>query len=126
MSILERRLAKIEAQLQTSSKLMDIRLLGEPSFDATPEQWEKHRLDLIEAEATSDLVILLSPMKPYRQRERPCSAKIKYVDTKEEGQMLALSLQPSELGNKNRLDDVIQGLSGNVLGIVEKPLSQNW
>ena len=114
MSILHRRLAKIEAQLQTP-KLMDIRLLSEPSADAIPEEWEKHRLELVEAEAVADFVILIAPMTPNRQRERPCSDKTNCVDTPEEAQILALSLQPSEQVKKSRLDDVLQGLSGRVL-----------
>lgn len=126
MSMLERRLAKIEAAVMPRpEQLRDIRLLAQPDDNDPPEVWESHRAELASIKQSGGMAIVLVPMR--LKRGLPVDGKsVRYVGNEAEAQILALSLQPSENGNRSQLDDVLAGISGNVLGTVADPLPDTW
>ncbi|MCC2868069.1 hypothetical protein [Candidatus Accumulibacter phosphatis] len=63
MSALERRLARLEDVLQPKPRL-SICILSEPPSDALAGKWAEYRLQVDEAEARGDFLILLVPMTP--------------------------------------------------------------
>lgn len=109
--MIRRRLSKIEAALE-QPKPAKVEVLVEPLASDPDEVWKQHQEELARLVISADRVIIVSASAKDRHPE---SGKVSYVETDVEAQMLALSLQPSERGNQDRLADVVQGLSGNVV-----------
>ena len=66
MSVLHRRLDRIEAVVRPPHPLRSTTVLAEPAADATPEAWDAHRQNLAAAEAEYDMVVVLVPLKPLK------------------------------------------------------------
>ena len=116
MSItIERRIAKLEEEI-LPKPVRNSTVLMEPQRDADPEVVAAYLVELAQARRNEDNIIvvrLTSPGWP----EREDVADVRYVNTEWEAQLAILASQPSELGNKSRLDDFMKSLSGNVLGV---------
>lgn len=122
MSIIKRRLSKIEAALEPP-KPVELEILAEPSASDSDEVWKQHQEELARLLISTDRVIIVSASAKDRHAE---SGKVSYVETETEAQMLALSLQPSERCNQSRLDDLLQGLAGKVMQPNKGHIPSNW
>lgn len=122
MSMIRRRLSKIEAALE-QPKPVEFEILVEPLASDPDEVWKQHREELARLLISADRVIIVSASAKDRHPE---SCKVSYVETDVEAQMLALSLQPSERGNKDALADLVQGLSGNVIQPGKAGANTKW
>ncbi|WP_186406723.1 hypothetical protein [Candidatus Accumulibacter aalborgensis] len=88
-------------------------MLSEPASDAPAEKWAEYRLQVDEAKARGDLLILLVPMRP---ADSPRTEKgVTYCGTELDALLVKTSMLPSKLGNKSLLDDVMKNLAGNVI-----------
>ena len=121
-SVLHRRMARLEAALMPRlEQLRDIRLLAQPDDNDPPEAWVRHSAELASIKQSGGMAIVLVAMRP--KQGLPIDGKsVRYVGNETEAQILALSLQPSEIGDRSQLDDVLAGLSGNALGVVADPI----
>ena len=122
MSMIKRRLSKIEAAIEPP-KPAKVEILVEPLASDTDRIWKLHREKLARAVISADRVIIVSASAKDRHPE---SGKVSYVETEVEALMLEISLQPSERGNQNRLVDLLKGLSGNVMGPAKDSVPSNW
>ena len=122
MSMIKRRLSKIEAAIEPP-KPVEFEILVEPLASDTDEAWSQHQEELARSVISADRVIVVSKLAKDRHPE---SCKVSYVETDVEAQMLALSLQPSERGNKDALADLVQGLSGNVIQPGKAGTNTKW
>lgn len=121
MSMIKRRLSKIEAAIEPP-KPAKVEILVEPLVSDPDEVWKRHQKELAQLVISSDRVIVVSKLAKDRHPE---SGKVCYVENEVEAQMLALSLQPSEQGRANHLADVLASLNGNVIGVVADPVDSN-
>lgn len=93
-----------------------IRLVAKPGPDATYAQREAYAEALTwskKQDGNGVSLIVLTPLEPIR---REVVGSVMFIGNEVEAHLTALALQPSEIGNATRLDDVLKGLSGNVIG----------
>jgi len=115
MTILERRLAKLE-QASARQPQQTFCLLVEPSGDTAPDAWNEHRQQIEEAKARGDFVAVVSSCPP---SERPIGTKgVNYYPNEFEAFLAEASMLPSQLGNKSLLEDAIKGATCKVWGVV--------
>jgi hypothetical protein len=118
MNPLERRTARLE-KILLPKHWPPVCMLSEPASHASAEEWAEYRLQVDQAKARGDYLILLVPMKP---AEKPRTKEgVTYCGTDLDALLLKASMLPSKLGNKSELDDVMKNLSGNVIRPVANP-----
>jgi len=122
MSMLERRIAKVEEAVRPVPE-QRIRILIEPATDASPEEWAAHHREIETAKAEADRVFLVTSKKPEFWKR---SDGVEMFVSAIEAQLAMLGAQRSQRGNKNRLADVIEDLGGNVIKAVDDPLPAHW
>jgi len=111
MNPLERRTARLE-KILLPKHWPPVCMLSEPASHASAEEWAEYRLQVDEATARGDFLILLVPMKP---TDRPRTEKgVTHCGSKFEAQLAAASMHPSRRGNKSLLSDVLEDFHGNV------------
>lgn len=115
---MRRQLERLQADLDglKPKPLRPVRLIAGPGPDATEGQQKAY----VEALAWSRAqggpgvnLVVLTPLEPTR---REIVNSVMHIGNEVEAHLTVLALQPSESGNATRLDDVMAGLSGNVLG----------
>lgn len=116
---LERRISRLEDEVLPKPK-PTVTVLTEPGPDDDAETIAAYLNKLAQAKHSLGRVIVVQFMDGARL-ERENVDGVTYVRHEWEAQMLLLNGQPSERGNANRLDDVLKGLSGNVMGAVANP-----
>jgi hypothetical protein len=97
-----------------------VTVLVEPAPTADTETIAAYLEQLARARRDEDQVIVVQ-FTGREPRKRGDVDGVEYVRNEWEAPMAVLAGQRSELGNVNRLDDVLKGLSGNVLGAVANP-----
>lgn len=97
-----------------------VTVLLEPSPDAEPAAIADYLEKLARAQHNRDniMVVRLVPLTRDSRPEGEDVPGVRYVNSGWEARLAILAGQHSEGGNANRLDDVLKGLSGNVLGAV--------
>ncbi len=108
---IEKRISKLEDEL-LPKELPKLRILFEPRPDADAQTLATHDADLADAQSKGEQVILICAGKP-----RKNLPGMRYVNHKWEADFEILASQPSERGNKTLLDDVLEDMPGNVLGV---------
>ena len=115
MNMLQRRLTKLE-QASVRHPERALCALVAPPGDAPPDAWNVHQQQIEEALARGDFVAVVSSRKP---ADRPYGAKgVNYYRSDFEAIVAHWACSPSERGNAGKLADVLEGLSGNVIGPV--------
>jgi len=118
LATLEKRLSRVEkdaAHILTPEKPKTSVLLRGITEDATEAEQKRFAVELKNAKARYDLVIVLQPVKPKHHIHRP---GIEFVNNELEADLAVATNLPSEQGLTNRLADVLDGLSGNVFNPV--------
>jgi len=115
---MRRQLERLQADLdELKPKLpRPIRLIARPGSDATEEQWKAYAEALAWSKAQGGPGVNLIVMTPLEPIRREAVDGVMHVSNEVEAHLTVLALQPSESGNATRLDDVLMGLSGNVIG----------
>lgn len=116
-ALLHKRLAKIEEALKPVPELR-IRILVEPDQDASPESQAAHIQELDEAKAEADRVFLVTSRPPEFKRR---TDGVELYATELEAQLALMAAQRSDRGNQDRLADLLEDISGNVMGTVDDP-----
>lgn len=116
-AMMQKRLAKIEEALKPVPE-QRIRILIEPAQDDSPEAWAAHRQELEEAKAEADRVFLVTCVAPEFMRR---TDGVELFSTELEAQLAMTAAQRSDRGNQNRLADVLEDLSGNVIKPAKDP-----
>lgn len=117
-SNMRRQLERLQADLDELKPKppRPVRLITKPGPEATEAQREAYAEALAWSKAQGGPgvnLIVLTPMEPIR---REIVDGVMHVGNEVEAHLAILALQPSESGNATRLDDVLTGLSGNVIG----------
>lgn len=114
---MRRQLERLKSELETMkpAKPVSVKVLMEPAPQASQQDWADHHKDVAEARATNERVIVVRFVS-LGGSDRDEVPGVKYCETEAEAMIQAAALQPSEQGNATRLDDVLQGLSGRVIG----------
>lgn len=118
MSMLHRRIAKIESVVMPKPE-RGCTMLFEPKAGASDDQGAQYRALFAEAKAAGNRILVVrteNPL-PWPIEEIGCTV---YGSAFEAG-LAMLAGQRSEQGNGSRLADVLAGLTGKVLGIVNSP-----
>ncbi len=115
MSVLERRLARLEDVLLPKPQ-QPVCMLTEPASDAPAEEWAEYRQQVEAAKARGDFVIVVVPMKPSERRRT--EKGVTYYASEFEARPVEASMLPSVRGNDSLLVDVLKDAMGNVLGPV--------
>lgn len=115
---MRRKLERLQSDLETIKPKppRQIRLVAMPRPDADAAEHEAYAQALAwakEQDGDGVSLIVLTPLTPAR---REVIDGVEFVGDEVEAKLKVLSLQASAQGMKSRLDDVLQGLSGNVLG----------
>lgn len=115
---MRRQLERLQADLDglKPKPLRPVRLIARPGPDATEEQRKAYAEALAWSRAQGGPgvnLVVLTPLEPTR---REIVNSVMHIGNEVEAHLTVLALQPSESGNATRLDDVMAGLSGNVLG----------
>lgn len=115
-SVLRRQVQKLREDLDTikPQQPRKVHLLAQPAPDAAPSVRRDHEKKLADAKAAGEQVIVLVPLKPNKKRE--VVDGVVYVGNEAEAMIEAVAVQPSQQGKANLLADVLDGLSGNVIG----------
>lgn len=100
-----------------------VKVLTKPSPDAGAEELVAFATELAEAQAAFDKVYVVTG-RPELNRDP--EAQVQYVDSELTASFAMLAGQPSTLGYKNALDDLVRSLSGNVLGPVANPTPDEY
>jgi hypothetical protein len=117
-AMLKRRLAKIEDVLKPKPDER-VTVLTEPGQTSTEEEREKYRSELEAAEIAGDRIFIIRLSTPGFRPFEETGRTVFGSDV--EAQIAAAAAQPSKNGNSNGLEDVLQGLSGNVIKTVQNP-----
>lgn len=118
-SLLHRRLARIEAALNTAPE-QGFTILLEPGFEAPGAEWLAHREAIKSAWLCGDRVgVVRSPDSV--DQDQP-EAGVEYFETELHAWLAVLASQKSQAGRANRLADVLASLNGNVQGVVADPV----
>lgn len=116
---LHRRMKRIEVDLLPKPEPA-VTVLLEPPPDADAKTIAAYLDKLALAKRSTDKVVVVKFMDDERVEKERIHG-VTYVRNEWEAQMVILAGARSERGNTDRLADVLKGLSGNVLGVVEKP-----
>lgn len=111
---------KVELDALKPKPESKLTVLIEPAPDADAETIATYLDQLAQARHNQDRTIVVKFMDGARL-ERENVAGVTYVRNEWEAQMAVLAGQHSERGNAHRLDDLLKGLSGNVMGAVANP-----
>lgn len=116
-SAIRRQLERIKADLDKIKPIPStpVRLVARPGPEATDAQREAFAEAIAWSKAQGGNqvnLIILSPLKPVRE----VSNNVMTVGNEVEAQLTFLALQASECGKASRLNDVLDNLSGNVIG----------
>lgn len=119
---LKRQIDRLKVELDALKPKPEskVTVLIEPGPDEDTETIAAYLDKLALAKRGNDRLIVVQFMDGARL-ERGTVDGVTYVRNEWEAQMAALADQRSERGNVNRLDDVLKGLSGNVMGAVANP-----
>lgn len=114
---------KIELDAIKPKPERKVTVLLEPGPDAEPAAIADYLEKLARAQHNQDniMVVRLVPLTRYSDPGRDEVPGVRYVNSEWEARLAILAGQHSERGNANRLDDVLKGLSGNVMGAVANP-----
>lgn len=122
---LRRQVDRLKADLDALKPKPEpkITVLMEPGHDAEPAVIADYLEKLAQAQHNQDniMVLRLVPLTKESCPARDDVPGVRYVNSEWEARLAILAGQRSERGNVNRLDDVLKGLSGNVLGAVANP-----
>lgn len=121
-SVLHRRLAKIEAELNPPSET--VICLDEPGVSADDAAWLAFRKRLEEAKATSARVIVVRDTCSTRDKEFSEDYGVMVMGPIEAA-YASLASQKSQQGRANRLADVLASLNGSTLAIIADPVDSN-
>lgn len=115
---MRRQLERLQADLDglKPKPLRPVRLIARPGPDATEEQRKAYAEALAWSRAQGGPGVNLVILTPLEPTKREIVNSVMYIGNEVEAHLTVLALQPSESGNATRLDDVMAGLSGNVLG----------
>lgn len=119
---LKRQIDRLKVELDALKPKPEskVTVLIEPGPDEDTETIAAYLDKLALAKRGNDRLIVVQFMDGARL-ERENVDGVTYVRHEWEAQLLLLAGQHSERGNVNRLDDVLKGLSGNVMGTVANP-----
>ena len=114
---------KIELDAIKPKPERKVTVLLEPSQDAEPAAIADYLAKLEQAQRNQDaiMVVRLVPLTRDSEPGRDEVPGVRYVNSEWEARLAILAGQHSERGNANRLDDVLKGLSGKVMGAVANP-----
>lgn len=120
-SVLHRRLAKIEAELNPPS--VTVICLGEPGDSADDAAWSAFRKRLEEAKATSARVIVVRDTCSTWDKEFSEDYGVMVMGPIEAA-CASLASKPSTEGNKSALDDLIKRVtkSSQLISVVHDPV----
>lgn len=121
-----KQLEKLVEQVANPEKPQDVVLLGTPGPDAPASEIEQFKADMRAAIARGAFVIVMVPLGAEATVED--GDQVKVVNHEWEGQLEVLARTPSRSREgQTALDDVIGGLSGNVIGTVpQEQIRRNW
>lgn len=112
-----KQLEKLVTQVANPEKPREVVLLGTPGPDAPASETEQFKADMRAAIARGAFVIVMVPLGADATVEE-CD-QVKVVNHEWEAQMEVLVRTPSSSREgKTAMDDVLDGLSGNVIGPV--------
>ncbi len=118
-SLLQRRLARIEAALNPAPE-QGFTVLIEPASEATTAEWQGHRQAISAARLRGDRVgVVRSPDGV--DQDRP-EEGVEYFENELQAWLAVLASQKSQAGRANRLADVLASLNGNIQGVVADPI----
>lgn len=113
MTALHRRLKRIEAEVTGTDRTGAAIVLTAPAEKATAEAWTQHKQELAKAKGTYGRIIVISDQ---HNRRLPAGRGVVYVPNELEAALEMATCTPSEHGNRDKLADILDGLSGKVLG----------
>lgn len=119
-SLLQRRLARIEAALNPAPE-QGFTVLIEPASEATTAEWQGHRQAISAARLRGDRVgVVMVPDNADNDRHH--EAGVEYFENELHAWLAVLASRKSQAGRANRLADVLASLNGNVQGVVADPI----
>lgn len=113
MSALHRRIKRIEAEVTGTDRTGAAIVLSAPAENATAEAWAQHKQELAKARGAYGRIIVISDQ---HNRRQPAGRGVFYVPTELDAALEMATCTPSEHGNRDKLADILDGLSGKVLG----------